>query len=92
MPLYFVKFGDEERLIEAPSGPSARSFAMASRVECHVASKEECFRVAKAGGEIEVAKEAPELPPEATAASEPPEQDTAEAKPGKTKTKELESD
>lgn len=57
MPLYIVKAGEKERLIEARNKSAARNFAARDLITIDKASNADCFRLAKAGVEVEVANE-----------------------------------
>jgi hypothetical protein len=66
MPLYRVEIGEgeakKERLVEAGDSRNARSFVAAQLLKVERASQADCFRLAKAGVEIEAAVTEPELP------------------------------
>lgn len=59
----------KERLVEAPNQASARNFIARETIAVEKADQKALFRIAQAGGEVEVATEAPaseteEKPPE----------------------------
>lgn len=63
MPVYLASYetkdGAKERLVEANDSRVARSFVAKEIIEVKLAAQADLFRVAKAGGDIEVAKETP---------------------------------
>jgi hypothetical protein len=65
MPLYVTTIGEgeakAERLVEANNKAVARNFAARGLVKVEIASQADLFRLAKAGKEVEVATDAPEI-------------------------------
>jgi len=77
MPLYIVSTGEgeakKERLVEANNSPVARNFVARETVTVALATQHDLFRLAKAGVDIEVAKDVPASDGSVTGAEPEPE-------------------
>lgn len=88
MPLYLTKTGlgeaIVERLIEANNKAVARNFVARDMVAVELAGQADLFRLAKAGKEVEVAKDLPEVSDNGGASGggvEPAQEPEAELQP-----------